>query len=130
MLETITGMFSGIGSNMTILLLILFILFVFSIKKVFSVFLNVVWIVAAAVLVPLVLSKVLGLPIAIDTDSLIFYITLGLGAYLIFLLGKAVYTILGMAEKAGKDLTAPIKRGMEKRQKKLKKKMDEYVEDE
>ena len=130
MLEFLTNFFSGLGTNTTILLLILFILLVFALKKVFSVLLNIVWITAAAVLIPIVLKKILGFPIAIDTDSLIFYIILGLGSYMIYLLGKTVYTLLGLAEKAGKDLTAPVRKGMEKRQKKLKKKMDEYVEEE
>jgi len=122
MLEFLSGL-----NNIQVLLIIIFVLFVFSIKKVLSVALNSLWIAAAAVLAPIILNRIFSLPMAIDTDSLIFYMMLGLGAYMIYLLGKAVYILLGMAEKFGKDVTAPVRKSMEKRHEKLGKKVDEYM---
>lgn len=98
---------SNLDTTTMFLLLIIFILFVVSMKKAFSIILNAVWIVIAAILFPVVMNRFFGFDIPIDRDSMFSFILLGLGIYFVYLVGKSIYKILGMAEKAAKKVPVP-----------------------
>ncbi|HIG96963.1 MAG TPA: hypothetical protein HA230_01300 [Candidatus Aenigmarchaeota archaeon] len=103
---------SNLNTTTAFLLLIIFILFVVSMKKAFSIILNAVWIVIAAILFPVVMNRFFGFDIPIDRDSMISFILLGLTVYFVYLVGKSIYKVLGMAEKAAKKV--PLPRGEKK----------------
>lgn len=84
---------------------VVFVLFVLAIKRVTAILMNCVWIIVAAVLLPLAANKFLGFPVPADADSLLFYIALGIGGYFVFLLASSVYRILDIAETGSKPLT-------------------------
>ncbi|HLD38843.1 MAG TPA: hypothetical protein VJB05_00855 [archaeon] len=98
---------SNLDTTTLFLLLIIFILFVVSMKKAFSIILNAVWIVIAAILFPVVMNRFLGFDIPIDRDSMFSFILLGLSVYFVYLIGKSIYKVLGMAEKAAKKVPVP-----------------------
>lgn len=83
---------------------LVFILFVLSIKKLKKIVFNALWISLAAVLFPIAMNRMFGLAVAVDAGSIIFYLTIGLGAYFVYLLARSVYTVLGIAEKAASPL--------------------------
>ena len=118
---------SSLNTTTLFLLVIIYILFVLSMKKVFSMVLNAVWISVAAILFPILMNKFLGFDIPIDRDSLISFILLGLAIYFIYLVGKSIYRVLRVTEGAAKKVIPK----MEKREKKQKisKDDDDDVED-
>src|SRR3990167_7763436 len=93
---------SSLDTMTAFLLLVIFILFVFSMKKVFSVLMNLVVIGAVSLLFPVVMNRFFGFDIPIDSDSLISFVLLGIGVYFVYLVAKSLYKVLGMAERAGK----------------------------
>lgn len=93
---------SSLDTTTAFLLLVIFILFVFSMKKVFSVLMNLVVIAAVSLLFPVVMNRFFGFDIPIDSDSLISFVMLGVGVYFVYLVAKSVYKVLGMTERAGK----------------------------
>lgn len=102
------GIFSSLGTLHWFLILIIFILFVLSMKKVFRIAMNALWIVVAAVLFPLFANRVLGLPVPADTGSIILLAMAGLGLYFVYLIAKSVHSILGLAEKVGKKYVPKV----------------------
>lgn len=101
---------------------VVFILFVLSIKKLKKIVFNALWIGAAAVLFPIAMNRLFGLPLATDANSIIFYLTFGLGAYFIYLFARSVYTVLGAAEKIFSPITRRVKNvSVKKRDKKIDK---------
>lgn len=109
---------------------IIFILFVLSIKKLKKIVFNALLIAVAAVLFPIVMNAVFGLPLSIDGTSIIFYMTVGLGAYFLYLFSKAVYVTLGVAEKAASPITRRMKTtSAEKREAKIDKVIKEKESD-
>ncbi len=116
-----SSLFAGFGTTEWALILIIFVLFVLSIKKVFRILMNALWIVIAAVLFPIFANRVLGLPVPADTDSILLMATAGLGLYLIYILAKSIYSLLNFAEKIGKKVVPKISkdqsRGKDKKSK-------------
>lgn len=88
---------------------IIFILFVLSIKKLKKIVFNSLLIAVAAVLFPIIMNAVFGFPLSIDGTSIIFYMTVGLGAYFLYLFSKAVYVALSVTEKAASPITRMLK---------------------
>ncbi len=88
---------------------IIFILFVLSIKKLKKIVFNSLLIAVAAVLFPIIMNAVFGFPLSIDGASIIFYMTVGLGAYFLYLFSKAVYVALSVTEKAASPITRMLK---------------------
>lgn len=80
---------------------IVFVLFVLAIKRVVAVLVNCLWIGAASVLFPVVANKVFGWP-AVDANSILFFMALGLGAYFIYLFAASVHRILSVAETSAR----------------------------
>ena len=101
---------------------IIFILFVLSVKKLKKIVFNSLLIAFAAVLFPILMNAVFGLPLSIDGTSIIFYMTVGLGAYFLYLFSKSVYVTLGIAEKVASPITRRMKSaGAKKRDVKIDK---------
>ncbi len=86
------------------LIVIVFILFVVALKKALSILKNALYVAVASVIFP-ILARFLGFPIATDANSIIFFLTLGLGLYAVYVIAHSVYTILGYAEKKAKSTT-------------------------
>ncbi|MBS3051279.1 MAG: hypothetical protein J4400_03960 [Candidatus Aenigmarchaeota archaeon] len=93
---------SSLDTTTAFLLLVIFILFVFSMKKVFSVIMNLVVIGAVSLIFPVVMNRFFGFDIPIDSDSLLSFVLLGVSVYFIYLVGKSLYKVLGIAERATK----------------------------
>jgi len=104
---------------------------VLAIKKLKKIVFNALWISLAAVLFPIAMNRLFGLAIATDANSIIFYLTLGLGAYFVYLLARAVYTMLGIAERLVSPITRHIKGiSAHKREKKIDKLVKEKEKEE
>lgn len=110
--------------SLTFLLVIVFVLFVLSIKQIAKIAKNAMWIGVGAVLFPIALNKIFNVPINTDAETIIFFLTIGLGGYALYILGKSIYSFLGIMEKSFKFATSPvkdlIKSGKEKKEKKMK----------
>lgn len=100
--------------NNVYILLAMFILIALALKQVISVVKNVFYITAVAVIAPIALNKLLSVPISIDTNSLLFFIGIGLTIYLIFLISKSIYNVLGSAEKSVKNRKAKAEKAIKK----------------
>lgn len=104
---------SNLDTTTTFLLLIIFILFVLAMKKILGIIKNAIIIAVAAVLFPIVMNRFFGYDIPMDPDSIISFMLLGLGIYFAYLVGKSVYKMLSLAEKAAKRVK-PEKKPKEK----------------
>jgi len=112
---------------------VVFILFVLALKRVTKILLNCVWITVAAVIFPIIANKVFGYSVPIDADSIIFFITVGIGAYFVFLFASSVYKILTVAQRETEPVTTflgnsfgSLKERMRRKEpEKLKKKEEE-----
>lgn len=109
-LETILSTF---GAQSALVILILFIIFVFVVKRLIKVIISAVWIGIVSALFPVFLRYVLGMhtPLtALSLDTFLFWITLGLGIYSVFLLGKIIYSVLGVFGKMLSPLGAKARK--------------------
>ncbi len=89
---------SSLSTTEFALIIVIFVLFVLALRKAVHIIKNAIFIAVASVLFPIV-SRFLGFPISADADSVIFFLTLGLGLYAVYVLAKSVYTVLGYAER-------------------------------
>ena len=121
---------SSLDTTTMFLLLIIFILFVLSMKRVFSIIKNAIFIAVASILFPIVMNSFFGFNIPTDTDSIVSFILLGLGLYFIYMLGKSVYKVLKLGEGVAKRVVPKIESGKKKDDKQDNKKDDddEYEE--
>jgi hypothetical protein len=110
-----------IGTFSLVLILILFVVFLILIKKVMKTVINIIIVSAASAAFPLVL-RFLGFSIPFNLDTILFFLILGLGLYMFYLLGKIIYSALGIVEKSAKIVTSPF-RGNE-----LEKKVEKIIE--
>lgn len=92
------------------LLLIIFILFVLSMKRVFSIIKNAIFISVAAILFPVVMNSFFGFSIPTDTDSIVSFILLGLGLYFVYMIGKSVYKMLKITERVARKAVPKVER--------------------
>src|SRR3989338_580932 len=99
---------SSLDTTTMFLLLIIFILFVLSMKRVFSIIKNAIFIAVASILFPIVMNSFFGFNIPTDTDSIVSFILLGLGLYFIYMLGKSVYKVLKLGEGVAKKVVPKI----------------------
>lgn len=110
-----------------IFIIVIFVLFVVLIKKAFSIIVNGLIVVVASVLFPIVANRFLGLTVPTDLNSLISFVSLGIGLYLIYLLARGIYGALGIAEKALGAVTFPFRIRSRRKKEKMQKKMEEIV---
>lgn len=84
---------------------IVFIVFILALKRVTKILVNCAWITVAAVIFPIIANKALGMAVPIDADSIIFFITAGIGSYFLYLFASAVYKALSVAEREAEPVT-------------------------
>jgi len=82
-----------------LLVVILLILFIVFIKKFLNLIKNVVLIVIAAIVFPIVANRLLGLSLPTDFRSILAYIAIGLAAYVIYIVLKIGYGVLKIGAK-------------------------------
>jgi hypothetical protein len=121
-----------IGTFSLVLILLLFVVFLVLVKKVVKTIINIVIVSAASAAFPLVL-RFLGFPVLLSIDTILFFLVLGLGLYMFYLLGKIIYSALGIVEKSAKIVTYPfrgnelekkVEKLMEKKEKEKKERQD------
>ena len=115
---------SNIGTLNLMIILFIFIIFLILMKKVIKTVINILWISAASALFPVILGF-LGFSIPLTLDTILFFLTLGLGLYFIYILGKIIYTMLGVVEKSARVVTYPF-RGKDKE---LEKRVEKVIEE-
>ena len=101
---------SNLVTTEFILIIVIFVLFIFALKKALSIIKSAIFIAIASALFPVV-AQFLGLPVSADIDSIIFFVTLGLVLYVVYLIAKSVYKVLGFAGKGVKAISPRKKRG-------------------
>ncbi|MBI4174463.1 MAG: hypothetical protein HY517_02360 [Candidatus Aenigmarchaeota archaeon] len=112
---------SNLDTTTTFLLLIIFILFVLAMKKIMGILKNAVIIAFAAVLFPIVMNRFFGYDIPMDPDSIVSFILLGLGVYFVYLIAKAIYSMLKLAERFAKEKVPKIERPAKEKEEKEEK---------
>jgi len=115
---------NSIGTFNLMLIIFVFIIFLVLMRKVIKTVINIVWISAASALFPLVLNF-LGFSVPLKLDTILFFLILGLGLYFIYILGKIIYTMLGIVEKSARVVTYPF-RGKDKD---LEKRVEKVIEE-
>jgi hypothetical protein len=117
-------------SNLSItefaLIIVIFVLFVLGLRKTMKIVKNAIFVAVASVLFPII-ARFLGFPIAADADSIIFFLTLGLGLYAIYVIAWSVYTVLGIAERSMKK--TPVAKYVQKKTAKKEQEEDEEEEE-
>ena len=106
---------SNLGITEFALIIVIFVLFVLGLRKALGIIKNAIFIAVASILFPIA-ARFLGLPVATDAESIIFFLTLGLGLYAVYVIARSVYTILGVAEKAVKKGPARYVQKKDKKQ--------------
>lgn len=108
------------------LLLAVFIVFIIVVRKVVDTVMNMVWIAIASAAFPFVMRFV-GFSFSTDFNSIVFFVSLGLGLYFVYILGRIVYALLGLAEKSVKFASYPLRKAGEHRKEKKKNKMEKLI---
>lgn len=103
-------MFGALGQE-PLLLVVIFILFVFALRKLLEVVKTALFVVAASVLFPVVLNF-LGFSVGTDSATLVYFITLGLGLYALWLFGTFIYHALSAAEKSAQSTLSPLRKAL------------------
>lgn len=112
-----------------LLLIIVFIVFIFVVRRVVRVIITGVWVGIISLLFPIFLNKIVGLPVALNLETFLYFAKLGLGLYGIYLFARLVYSILGAAEKAGSLMVSPISHHRKKKKEEMEKKMEKFIKD-
>jgi len=86
-----------------------FILFIFLVKRIFSILVHAAVVAIASAAFPFIvnylgLAKMLGIQLTPNLDSALLFVTLGLAVYVVFLVGKIVYSMLGFLDKKEKKV--------------------------
>ncbi|MFH0949115.1 MAG: hypothetical protein V1802_01360 [Candidatus Aenigmatarchaeota archaeon] len=122
------GFFADFNSGGMLLLFMIFIVFVFFMKKITKVLMNALWIALISAIFPVFANKILGFDIVLSMPTEIYFITLGLGLYVLYLFGTVVYKSLGFFEKIGRAMYGSIKQQTSPKIEKLEKKIDAHME--
>lgn len=124
----IFGFAINIGFRELLIFIVIFVLFLVITRKIVRVVMSLLWIAIASSIFPFVM-RFLGLDFSTDLNSILFYVALGIGLYFVYMLGRIVYVLLGLAEKSSKFITYPIKSSRKRKEEKTKKKMEKFVEE-
>ena len=124
----ILGFAINIALQDLVVIAVVFALFLIITKKIVKTIFNMIWISAASAAFPLVM-RFLGFDFSIDINSVVFFVAAGLGLYFVYILGRVVYAFLGLAEKAGKAVTYPVRSIKKGREDKMKKKVEKLVKE-
>ncbi len=109
-----------------IFMIVILAAFIVISRKIMNTIFSMIWISAASASFPFVMSFA-GFDFPTDFNSIVFFVMLGLGLYAVYIIGKLVYALLGVAEKAGKAVAYPISSVKKGRDKKMRKKMENLV---
>ena len=101
----------------TLVVIMLFIVFVIVVRKAVSVLLNALLIAAISAFFPLFMIFFAGYPLPLSIPTFVFFISLGLGLYALYILARMLYSFFSAIEK----ICSPAK-ATEKRLQKLEKK--------
>ncbi len=122
----------GFAINMSfqdiIILLAALAAFIIISRKIMSTVFNLIWISVASAVFPFAMRFV-GLDFPTDINSVAFFVALGFGLYVLYILGRFVYTLLGIAENAGKAATYPLRSARKSRDEKTRKKIENLVKE-
>lgn len=124
----VLGFTINIGLQELLILLAGLALFLIISRKIVSTIFNLIWISAASALFPFAM-RFIGLDFSTDMNSVIFFITLGIGLYAIYNLGRIVYVLLGLAENAAKAVAYPLKGIRKRKEDKMKKKVEKLLKE-
>lgn len=124
----ILGYTINISFQEIIILAIILALFLIVSRKVIKTIFNIIWISIASASFPFVM-KFLGFDFSTDVNSILFFAASGLVLYVIYMLARVVYAILGLAEKAGKVVSYPVRSAKKGKEDKIKKKMEKFLKD-
>jgi hypothetical protein len=102
---------SPLSGNYGLMIIIIFILFALAMKQVIKIIKNAVYIVVAAVIFPIVASRLLDIPIKTDAESIISFAVAGLTLYFIYLVAKSIYTVLKYGKTTAKKFMPDFKPG-------------------
>lgn len=127
-LEILTSLIQ-IDTAYLLLILIIFAVFVLLMKKVIKTVINMLWIALASAAFPFVLNMLIGMSLPINLNTIILFVTIGIGMYFIYLLGKIIYTMLSVAEKGAKAVAYPITYRSRKKKEEVEKKMGEFIQE-
>ena len=114
----------NIGTSSILIILIIFVVFLVLMRRVLKTVINMVWIAITSAIFPLVLNF-LGFSIPLSIDTILFFVTVGLGLYFIYIVGKIIYTMLGFVEKSAKAVTYPFR----DKDKDLRKRVEKIMEE-
>lgn len=95
-------------------LLLIFVLFIILVRKMVKIAFSAIWISLISALFPLFLRFGLGMDIPLTFSTFVFYITLGLGLFCVYLLASLIYKALGLFERGAKAAT-PFSKKEEKK---------------
>ena len=109
-LDLVQNFFLGLGEAGILLLLIIFLVVVLSLNKIFRTakgivptimhFLRMLLAVSvASALFPVFAGRILGLPVSVSAESMLFFVTIGITLYFFYLFAIGVYRFLGSFEK-------------------------------
>jgi predicted membrane protein len=107
----------GMSTTNALLIIVIFVIFIIAVKKIIGVIKNIVIIAVAAMIFPIIAQRFLGIAVPTDTNSLLGFVALGIGLYLIYIVVRVVYKLLKLGTKV-----AP-KGGIKKEDQKILKKM-------
>lgn len=85
-----------------LLILVIFLILIMVVKKIIGIVTNLVIIAVAAVLLPIVANRFLGLNVPTDLDSLLNFMLIGVIAYLAYTAIRFAYFLMKGAAKMGK----------------------------
>ena len=109
---------SSLGPSGFLVLIVIFILFVLALRIVFGIVKNAIFVAIASALFPIV-ANLSGFSITLNIETIVLFITLGLGLYVAYLAARSIYKILSLAERGVKSVAG--KRKDEEKPKKKKK---------
>ncbi|MBI2075901.1 MAG: hypothetical protein HYT72_01475 [Candidatus Aenigmarchaeota archaeon] len=124
----IFGFAINISVSELLIFVIIFVLFLVITRKIVRVIMSLLWIAIASAIFPFAM-RFLGLDFSTDLNSVLFYVALGIGLYFVYMLGRIVYVILGLAGKSSKFITYPIKSARKRKEERTKKKMEKLVKE-
>jgi len=109
------------GQAGLLILAVIFILFIIIVRKTVKILLSAIWIAIISAIFPVAANYLLGFTFPLNIDTFIFFITLGVGLFALYLFAKLIYGILGIAGKAGSAMSYPFRaRSNAKKEKTIK----------
>ena len=91
---------------------------------------NIIWIGFASAIFPVVMNLVFNFRIPLNINTILFFVVFGIGLYFFYILGKIIYTALGLAEKSAKVIAYPITARSQRKKEEMEEKMEKLVKKE